>query len=281
MRCYNPGSVVKTHQPEQPLDEPRGQRVAPAHSARRTRPVRSSHPTAFTLIELLVVIAIIAILAAMLLPALSKAKEDARRAKCKSNLRQVGIASSMYAGEYNDFLPPMSYRMASGNIEVGNWPWDMPVDVVNAMLKQGFQRHILYCPSFAKQDDDTLWNFTSTFKVLGYAFATKDSPGVRFTNVVEKLTPQPITTGGVTYTPSLTERAYAVDATLSQLSNENDRSRNNYTSITGGWSQKHSSAHLNGPLPAGGNELMLDCHVEWRQFPKMFIRNTGTPSFWW
>lgn len=238
---------------------------------------------AFTLIELLVVIAIIAVLAGLLLPVLAKSKDKAKLLKCRNNLKQLVTIFLGYALENEDKFP----RGASGY-----WAWDIPVSAADAMLSRhpAFKR-VCYCPGtairFTDRDNDQLWEFTSGYRVLGYALTLPDTPSVFKTNQNRTIHREPIKDGPNTFLPEPpSARVLIADATISAPGqmNENDRfsPSYNYTQIQGGYPKPHLSPHLKGKYPIGGFLGMLDGHTEWQKFEKMRVRaGGGTPTFWW
>ena len=112
---------------------------------------RNNDRDGFTLIELLVVIAIIAILAAMLLPALSKAKDKAKGIACINNNKQIGLAFMMYAGDSSEYLPPLN---------TGTWPgvtpdwWFKVLDQGKYLTSSSTTNNVWRCPAVKDADID-------------------------------------------------------------------------------------------------------------------------------
>jgi prepilin-type N-terminal cleavage/methylation domain-containing protein len=245
---------------------------------------------AFTLIELLVVIAIIAILAAMLLPALASAKQRALKAKCASNLHQIGVATQMYTSDNRDYLP--AERL--GNAGTANALWDLPRGMADAMSggSSNLYRGIFYCPGsvlLATRNQDFWWFYTGTgqsdHRVTGYQWIiSRDGVKGKYSSTaggtlatlnppkgyLVKSTQSFTNSIGTAATEMVTDVVISSGTAFGSATDPNTQTWRNVPSTNPGeLTDGYSSNHMNKKVPAGGNIMFMDCHVEWRPFQNM------------
>jgi prepilin-type N-terminal cleavage/methylation domain-containing protein/prepilin-type processing-associated H-X9-DG protein len=244
---------------------------------RRFRNSEKSRQRAFTLKELLAVLFLLGLFATVGLAAMGGSRDRSIVAQCESNLRQFSMAVMIYGGENNDKLP--------SPFAGGAWAWDLPWAAGNLLNSYGAPWQVMYCPGtasrFSPSDNFALYNYASGgFHVIDYAL-TFGVNSLNPSNVNSSISPQSIPTGPALFPPPIpSKRVLLADATLTPAGTTSGP----WDSIQGGYAKRHTSAHLLGPVPAGGNVAFLDTHVEWRPFSQMVLRTSPTgpgANFFW
>lgn len=245
--------------------------------------------SAFTLIELLVVIAIIAILAAILLPVLTAAREKGFRAACMSNLHQQGLAFTIYTGDNNNLYPDLRQPEFLGpnvvngvDYAIGSWPWDISTNLITTMISDGCSRGVFYDPDNAPFNCDDTWDFEQfgygSFSILDYVYLL---PGQGAATATSGFPEMPYWR-----TNCLTIPGRQIPATTELVTDvvAYDPSHQTYADLSdvGYFASLHPApiqrtSHLNGSVPAGGNELYEDGHVDWRTWHSMEPIRPGLP----
>ena len=227
----------------------------------------------FTLIELLVVIAIIALLTALLLPALAAAKQSAYRIQCSGNLKQWGVAVTMYAGDNQNKFPNAPYRDAAGNLTGAmDLAW-MPIAfntgffpdylMKNRRGMNGVPRSktdLLYCPmdQFHRVQDATLGQDYQT-NLIGYNYLIgRDAAGgVSFNYASDGL-------GGWVTNRTHAGGPFRLAPVMGDRMQYNRRNQSWAEIYNGVLVQMSVHANRAG-LPAGGNFLYEDGRVGWQR----------------